>query len=188
MAWRKSVVVCGLVAVVAVLLPIAASARVGAPACMLDVSTTQICPVQFKATEGKSVTVTVARYDDFSHCSFPSPPNEPADNGNYVVRSVSINWGDGTRPSSGIAHRGKGCPGTSVMDSRGVTEPITGIHRYKKVGTYTVLVSIIYVAGKGDTFKNCAPSKYRPGNTAYSITNCIALKAPAHTVAIVRKA
>jgi hypothetical protein len=175
-----------LVVALAVLVAPAASAAAGVPSCTLDVSTTQICPVEFKATAGKATTVIVARYEDLSHCNFPAPANEPGDNGNYVVRFVSINWGDGTRTSSGTAETAPGCPGTTVLNSRGVPANIAGKHTYKKPGNYTVLVTIIYVTGAGDTYKNCLASKYHPGDSVYSLTNCIALKAPARSLGVVR--
>jgi hypothetical protein len=154
----------------------------------LDVSTTQICPVEFKAAAGKTTTVVVARYEDLSHCNVPAPASEPGANGNYVVRFVSINWGDGTRATSGTAKTAMGCRGTSVLNSRGTPANITGTHTYKKPGNYTVLVTIIYVTGAGDTYKNCQASKYHPGDSVYSLTNCIALKAPAHSLGVIRPA
>jgi len=183
-------VLCGGVAVLAALAGLLCSGvsagTTGLPACRLDVSTTQICPTSFRATAGKSATVVVARYEDHSHCNFAPPANYPGDNGNYIVASVSINWGDRTPATSGVAHKGSGCPGTSVSNSKGATEPITGIHRYKKSGTYAVLVSITYVRGSGDTYKNCA--RQTRGDTVYNaLTNCIALKSPAHSIAVVRK-
>lgn len=154
--------------------------------CTLDVSTTQICPVHVTAKKGKLARVVVAKYEDHSNCDFPAPANAPGDNGNYVVKSVSINWGDRTRKTIGVAHRGTACPGTSVLDSPGEPEPITGTHRYRKSGTYTVRVTLVYVAGPGDTYVNCQSSAYKPGPIYSNISNCIALKSPARSIAIVR--
>lgn len=147
----------------------------------------QICPVTFKATAGKSSRVVVARYSDFSHCDFPAPSSEPGANQNYVVASVTINWGDGSRSTSGIAHTGTTCPGNdSAYTNAGENEPVTGVHRYKKKGTYTVSVSLTYVRGTGDTYQNCATAT--AGDTTYNnLANCIALGAPAQSIGVVKK-
>jgi hypothetical protein len=147
----------------------------------------EICPVAFRATAGKSSRVVVARYGDFSHCDFPAPSNEPGDNQNYVVASVTINWGDGSRPTPGIAHTGTTCPGNdSASTNPGENEPVTGVHRYRKKGTYTVSVWLTYVRGTGDTYENCATAT--AGDTTYNnLTNCIALGAPAQSIGVVKK-
>lgn len=174
------------VAAVSVSPPIAASAA--SPACTLSgVGHVQICPASFKATAGTSSQVVVARYADFSHCNLPEPGNEPGENQNYVVASVTINWGDHTRPTSGVAHTGAGCvPSDSPDTAPGISEPITGVHRYKKRGTYRVSVSITYIRGAGDTYQNCATAT--PGDPTYNnLTNCIALGAPASSLGTVKK-
>jgi hypothetical protein len=158
------------------------------PSCTLSgTGTIQICPVTFKATAGKSSRIVVARYSDFSHCNSPAPSNEPGSNQNYVVASVTINWGDGSRPTSGVAHTGTTCPpNDSVYSNPGEKEPVTGVHRYKKKGTYTVSVSLTYVRGTGDTYPNCATAT--AGDTTYNaITNCIAEGAPAQSIGVVKK-
>ena len=156
------------------------------PACLISgTGHIQICPVTFKATAGKSSRVVVARYGDFSHCNFAPPANEPGQNTKYTVASVTINWGDGTRPTSGVAHTGTACPGTDST-TPGEIEPVTGVHRYKTKGTYTVSVSITYVRGTGNTYQNCATAT--AGDTTYnSLTNCIALNAPVKSVGSVSK-
>jgi hypothetical protein len=147
----------------------------------------QICPVSFKATAGKSSRVVVARYADFSHCNLPAPSNEPGENQNYVVASVAINWGDHSRVTSGVAHTGTGCIANDSPDTDpGLNEPVTGVHRYKKSGTYQVSVTLTYVRGAGDTYQNCATST--PGDTTYNnLTNCIAVNFPVTSVAKIRK-
>ena len=161
-----------------------AARATAAGACALDVGTTQICPVRFTVTAGKSAKYVVAMYEDLSSCDFAPPASEPGDNGNYVVASLTINWGDGTPSTSGVAERGRGCPGASVLDSSGVSEPITGVHDYKKAGSHTVSVSITYRRGSGNTYTNCATAT--PGDTVYNKrTNCIALGAPAKSVGTV---
>lgn len=145
----------------------------------------QICPVAFKAIAGTAAHVVVARYGDFSNCNLPAPSSEPGENFNYVVSSVTINWGDGTRPTKGVAKTGTRCPPADPYPD-GQVEPIYGTHRYKKRGTYTVSVSLTYVRGSGNTFANCATST--PGSTVYSnLTNCIALKAPASSIGVIKK-
>ena len=168
----------------------AAVATPGAPAarraaCVLDVTTTQICPVTFGAVAGKQASFTVAKYEDHSRCNFPPPAGYPGNNGNYRVAWISIDWGDGTKPTSGIAHIGGTCPGTSALDSAGATAAITGTHRYARAGRYHLSVYIKYVRGPGDTYRNCA--RITPNSLVYGIDNCIALKAPARSTAIVRK-
>jgi hypothetical protein len=155
------------------------------PACSLSgTGHIQVCPVVFKATVGRASRVVVARYSDFSHCDFAAPSGEPGDNTHYIVASVTINWGDGTR-TSGVAGTGTTCPGTDSTTA-GANEPIFGTHRYKKRGTYTVSVSLTYIRGSGNTFQNCAT--VTPGSSVYSnLTNCIALNAPVQSIGIVRK-
>jgi hypothetical protein len=144
----------------------------------------QICPVSFKATAGKSQSIVVARYADLSHCNRPAPSSEPRENYNYVVKYVTIHWGDRTRSTSGVAHTGHGCPGSPYPD--GVNEPVTGVHRYRNAGTYDVSVTLTYVRGSGDTYQNCATAKR--GDTTYNnISNCIALNAPVTSTGIVAK-
>jgi hypothetical protein len=155
------------------------------PPCTLSgAGHVQICPVRFKATAGKSKSVVVARYADFSHCDRPAPSSEPGENYNYVVKYLTINWGDGTRPTSGVAHTGHSCPGSPYPD--GANEPVTGVHRYKKKGTYSVSVTLTYVRGPGDTFQNCATATR--GDTTYNnLSNCIALNAPVTSTGTVVK-
>lgn len=127
----------------------------------------------------------VARYSDFSHCNLPAPNGEQGQDSEYDVASVTINWGDHTRPSTGVAHTGTGCPGTDSTTS-GENEPVTGVHRYRHKGRYTVTVSLTYVRGATNTFANCATAT--PGDTSYDVLhNCIALNAPVHSLAIVTK-
>jgi hypothetical protein len=147
----------------------------------------QICPVKFTATAGKSAKVVVAHYADFSQCDTAPPSNEPGENQNYVVASVTINWGDGTAPTSGVAHTGTTCPANDGSDTNpGEIEPVTGVHRYKKPGQYSVSVSITYVRGTGNTYQNCATAT--AGDTSYNdLTNCIALGAPAQSIGVVKK-
>lgn len=156
------------------------------PACTLSgVGHIQICPVTFKATAGNASRVVVARYSDFSHCDLPAPSGEPGQNNHYVVASVTINWGDGTHATSGVAHTGTTCPGTDST-TPGENEPVTGVHRYKKKGTYTVSVSLTYVRGTGNTYQNCATAT--PNDTTYNnLTNCIALNAPVKSIGTVKK-
>lgn len=162
-----------------------ATATATVPGCSLSgTGHIQICPVVFKTTSGKASRVVVARYSDFSHCNLPAPSGEPGQNSHYIVASVSITWGDGTR-TSGVAATGTTCPGTDSTTA-GANEPIFGTHRYKKRGTYTVSVSLTYVRGSGNTYQNCATST--PGSAAYNnLTNCIALNAPVHSIGIVKK-
>jgi len=161
-----------------------AAPATAARGCTLSVGTTQICPVSFTVTSGKSAKYVVAMYEDHSSCDFAPPPSAAGNNGNYVVASLTINWGDGTPSTSGVAERGRGCPGTSVLDSTGVSEPITGVHDYKKAGSYTVSVSITYRRGSGNTYMNCATAT--PRDTVYNKqANCIALGAPARSVGTV---
>jgi hypothetical protein len=158
------------------------------PSCTLTgAGHVQICPVKFKATAGKSANVVVARYADFSQCDTAAPSNEPGENQNYVVASVTINWGDGSAPTSGVAHTGTACPANDGSDTNsGENEPVTGVHRYKKAGDYSVSVSITYVRGTGNSYQNCASAT--AGDTAYNaLTNCIALGAPAHSIGVVKK-
>jgi hypothetical protein len=165
----------------------ASEAKAVVPACSPNYPTTdtQICPAVFTARAGKSATFVVAKYADFSSCNFPAPASEPGDNGRYVVAKISIKWGDGTAATSGVAHRGSPCTGTNVLNSSGVAESITGVHRYKSRGTYHLSVTIIYRRGAGDTFQNCA--KVTGVSKPYSdLTNCIALGAPVRSVAVVR--
>jgi hypothetical protein len=175
-------------AAAAVAIPIATAATPQvAPCTLTGVGHVQICPVTFRATAGKSSRVTVATYADFSHCNLPAPSNEPGENQNYVVASVTINWGDHTRPTSGVAHTGTGCvPNDSPDTDAGISEPVTGVHRYKKKGTYRVSVSLIYLRGTGNTYANCA--KATPGDTTYNnLTNCVALNAPVASVGTVKR-
>jgi hypothetical protein len=185
----KVAVAVSVLAAASVAIPVAASAATPRIArCALSgTGHIQICPVSFKAVAGKSAHVVVARYADFSGCNLPAPSNEPGENQNYVVASVTINWGDHTRTTSGIAHTGKGCIPTDSPDTDpGLNEPVTGVHRYKKMGTYRVSVSLTYVRGKGDTYPNCASATR--GDTVYNhLTNCIALNAPVASVAVVKK-
>jgi hypothetical protein len=155
------------------------------PACSLSgTGHIQICPVAFKATVGRASRVVVARYSDFSHCDLHAPSGEPGDNTRYSVASVTINWGDGTR-TSGVARTGTTCPGTDSTTA-GANEPISGTHRYRKRGTYTVSVSLTYIRGSGNTYQNCATST--PGSSVYNnLTNCVALNAPVQSIGIVRK-
>jgi hypothetical protein len=172
----------------ATLIAAASAAPPQLPVCTLSgVGHIQICPTSFKATAGKSSQVVVARYADFSHCDLPNPENEPGENQNYVVASVTINWGDHTRPTSGVAHTGTTCVPSDGPDTNpGIAEPITGVHRYKRRGTYRVSVSITYVRGPGNTYQNCASTS--PGDTTYNnLTNCIALGAPVSSLGTIRK-
>ena len=160
-------------------------AAVLAPCTLSGAGHVQICPVKFQATVGKTSTVVVARYADFSHCNTPAPVNEPGENMNYTVASVTINWGDGSAPTSGVAHTGTTCPANDgAATNAGENEPVTGRHRYRKAGIYAVSVSLTYVRGSGNTYPNCATAKR--GDTSYNmLTNCIALGAPAHSYATV---
>lgn len=154
------------------------------PACSVDYNTTQICPVAFTATVGKSQTITVAKYEDLSNCDFAPPSADPGLNGRYTVALVSINWGDGTATTRGIAHVGTTCAGTSALGEMGESEKITGVHRYRHSGTFHLKVTIIYMRGVGDTYPNCATVS---GRTVYNnLSNCIALKAPALSVGVVK--
>jgi hypothetical protein len=109
----------------------------------------QICGMTANAKDGKT-PIVVAYYQDLSHCNFPPPDEFPGDNGNYIVSSVSIQWGDGTS-SKGVAKKGGQC--LSFLE--GSAQPITGTHAYKKAGTYRATVSLKYVRGPGNTYKNC---------------------------------
>lgn len=186
MSRRIAGVAAALLLAALVAIPGSALGAPHAPACTLSgVGHVQICPVTFRAIAGKASKVVVARYSDFSNCNLPAPAGEPGQNTKYVVASVSINWGDGTRPTSGVAHTGTTCPGTDST-TPGQPEPVTGVHRYKKKGTYTVSVTLTYVAGSGNTYQNCAKST--PGDTTYNnLTNCIALNAPVGSIGIVKK-
>jgi hypothetical protein len=177
---------CGLAALtVLVALPLLTSAATPklTPCSLSGIGHIQICPVTFKIKASKSARVTVARYSDFSRCNLPAPGGEPGQNSNYVVASVTINWGDGTRATSGVAHTGKKCPGSDAL-TPGANEPVTGRHRYARPGTYQVSVSLTYVRGKTNTFQNCAKATH--GSTSYSnLTNCIALNAPVTSIGVV---
>jgi hypothetical protein len=153
-------------------------------AAYFPMTQTQICSVAFGARAGKLMTDVVAKYADYSNCNFPAPASEPGENDQYVVAKVSIAWGDGSAASTGVAHRGTSCPGTSVLNSPGEIESVTGVHRYEKPGTFHVTVTIIYLRGAGDTYQNCA--SVTGAQTYNAITNCIALAAPARSVAVVR--
>jgi hypothetical protein len=75
----------------------------------------------------------VAKYADYSNCNFPAPASEPGENGRHLVAKVSIRWGDGSAATSGVAHRGTSCPGTSVLNSPGEIESVTGVHRHNQL-------------------------------------------------------
>jgi hypothetical protein len=153
-------------------------------ACSLDYNTTQICPVAFSATAGKSQTFTVAKYEDLSNCNFVPPSADPGLNGRYTVAKVSINWGDGSAVTRGVAHLGTTCAGSSVAGETGQTEKVTGVHRFRHAGTFHLRVTVIYLRGAGDTYSNCGTAV---GGTVYNrLSNCIALKAPAKSVVVVR--
>ena len=141
----------------------------------------EICARSFTATVGTVGTFVVAEYADYSNCNQTPPPTNPGNNGRYTVASVTINWGDGTPPTSGTARTGTTCPSTF---GSGETEPIEGTHDYQQSGTYTVSVSLTYVRGSGNTFPNCAT--WTPGDTTYNnLTNCIAIGAPVQSTATV---
>jgi hypothetical protein len=164
---------------------VASGASPKVPACtLLGIAPTQICPVMFTATAGTKANVVVARYSDLSRCNITPPAGYPGNNGNYVVALIKINWGDHTPATSGVAHTGETCPGTSISAPYGTAEMITGVHRYAKSGTYRVSVSITYRRGKGNTYKNCA--KVIPGHTR-SITNCIGEGSPVTSIGVVHK-
>ena len=153
------------------------AASAGVPACtLLGIAPTQICAVTFTATAGKKANVVVARYSDLSRCDITPPAAYPGDNGNYVVALIRIKWGDGAPATSGVAHTGTHCSGTSISAPYGIAETITGAHRYAKPGTYHVSISITYRRGRGNTYANCA--KVTPGSTQRSVTNCIAEGGP----------
>jgi hypothetical protein len=180
--WGAAVAAC------AVAFPAAsAAAATGVAPCALSgVKHVQLCPVAFEASTGRSTRVVVARYADFSHCDLPAPGNEPGENQNYRVASVTINWGDHSRPTTGVAHTGAGCVPTDSPDTdAGISEPVTGAHKYRRQGTYRVSVTITYVRGAGNTYQNCASAP--PGSTTYdNLTNCIALNAPVTSIATVK--
>jgi hypothetical protein len=153
--------------------------------CTLTYNTAQICPIAFGAKVGRTQTFIVATYEDLSHCNFPPPGSDPGLNGNYTVAKVSINWGDGSAVTRGVAHVGSACTGASATDETGQVERITGVHRYHRAGTFHLTVSIIYVRGAGNTYPNCTSAT---GGSVYNGTsNCIALRAPARSVGVVRK-
>jgi hypothetical protein len=151
----------------------------------LTYNTAQICPVAFGARAGRTQTFEVATYEDLSNCNFAPPSSEPGLNGRYTVAKISINWGDGSRVTGGVAHVGTTCTGTVATNETGQIERITGVHRYHRAGTFHLTVSIIYVRGAGDTYPNCASATGGP--VSNSTTNCIALRSPARSVGVVRK-
>jgi hypothetical protein len=164
---------------------VASGASQNVPACtLLGIAPTQICPVTFTATAGTKANVVVARYSDLSRCNITPPAGYPGNDGNYVVALIRINWGDDTPATSGVAHTGKTCPGTSISAPYGAKETITGVHRYAKSGTYRVSVSITYRRGKGNTYKNCAKVMSAGGR---SVTNCIGEGAPVTSIGVVHK-
>lgn len=145
----------------------------------------QICALISGGRAGHSFNYAVARYQDFSNCNFPPPASLPGGNANYVVGQVRITWGDGTRSTVGVAHRGTGCAGTSVLNSPGELELVTGVHRYLKPGKYKVSVLLIYKRGPGDTYPNCASVT---GGTLYNaLDNCVALGGVVHSIAVAHK-
>jgi hypothetical protein len=175
--------VVGLACLAVACCSVASGASPKVPACtLLGIAPTQICPVTFTATAGTKANVVVARYSDLSRCNITPPAGYPGNDGNYVVALITINWGDDTPATSGVAHTGKTCPGTSISAPYGTAETITGVHRYAKSGTYRVSVSITYRRGKGNTYKNCA--KVRPGGTR-SVTNCIGEGSPVTSIGVV---
>jgi len=187
--WSTLAVTVGLAGSVAVFATAVSAAGTTTSAalagCTLDHATTQICPVTFTVKAGKLAHLTVARYGDYSNCNFTSPPSQPGNNGRYIVASVSINWGDGSRPTAGVARRGSSCAGTGTLDETGQIEPITGVHRYKKHGRDQVTVTIWYVRSASNTYQNCAT--YTRGSLVHNdLSNCIGLGAPVHSSAIVR--
>lgn len=145
---------------VAVLVLIAATAAppAGAAAdsagCALT-HTHQICGTTTTAAAGSS-SFTVASYEDLSSCNFSAPTSgqDQGNNGNYVVASVTIDWGDGTT-SQGTANTGGACAGTSIYDETGSTQTVVGSHAYKTAGQHTVTVSLAYLRGAGNTNGNC---------------------------------
>jgi hypothetical protein len=144
-----------------------------AAGCRLDHATEQACAVATSTHAGQTASLTLADYEDLSNCDFTPPPDEPGNNGKYVVGAVQVNWGDGTSTTSAMAHTGTGCQGTASEDETGVTEPIIGRHEYRKPGTYAVTVLIIYRRGSGNTYENCATIT---GGSSYDIlSNCVAL-------------
>jgi hypothetical protein len=144
----------------------------------------QICPVAFRAIAGRFARVVVARYSDYSNCNVTPTSDAPGENQHYVV---TINWGDGTRATSGTAKRGTTCPESAGTETNpGEREPIIGVHRYRKKRTYSVSVSLTYVRGSGNTYGNCVSAT--PGDTTYNAsTNCISFGAPVTSVASVKK-
>jgi hypothetical protein len=123
----------------------------------------------------------------YSNCNVTPTSDAPGENQHYVVSSVTINWGDGTRATSGTAKRGTTCPESAGTETNpGEREPIIGVHRYRKKGTYSVSVSLTYVRGSGNTYGNCVSAT--PGDTTYNAsTNCISFGAPVTSVASVKK-
>jgi hypothetical protein len=154
-------------------------------ACSMDHSTAQICPVQFTARAGRSQMLTVATYEDLSNCNFAPPSSYPGLNGQYTVAKVSINWGDGSAVTGGVAHVGTTCAGTSATSETGQIEKITGVHRYRRAGIFHLKVSIIWVRGAGNTYQNCA--SVTGGTVRNLLSNCIAFNAPVGSVGVVRR-
>ncbi len=163
---------------------VASAATSGSAGCTLSHSETQLCgAATTKVTAGKAATITLATYEDLSKCNFAPPPGEPGNNGNYVAASVIVNWGDGTASAPGAASAGPSCTGTEEGNETGEPEPVTGVHSYKKAGTYTVSVSLIYQRGSGNSGTHCATAT---GGTVYDVlTNCIALGAPVTATVVV---
>lgn len=154
-------------------------------ACTLTYNTAQICPVEFAARAGRTQTLIVATYEDLSNCNFPPPGSDPGLNGQYRVAKITVNWGDGSRVTGGVAHVGTTCTGTSAINETGQIERITGVHRYRRTGIFHLTVSIIYVRGTGNTYPNC--TSVTGGTVHNSVSNCVAIAAPARSVAVVRK-
>jgi Protein of unknown function (DUF642) len=77
-------------------------------------------------TTGKAFTVPVATFTD-SYLGLP---------GNF---SASINWGDGTAPSTGAI--------TGTTTASGTTFTVSGTHTYAAHGTYAPSVTITSIAG-----------------------------------------
>jgi hypothetical protein len=181
---RRTVVRLSRVLVLAgalVILSLVPATVARANGCSVSNDANEICAASFNATADNLSQYVVAQYADYSNCDFPPLPGEPGNNGRYTVASITINWGDGTPPTSGTAVTGSTCPGTGPPNY-GEPEPIEGTHEYQKSGTYTVSVSITYVRGTGNTFANCAT--WTPGDTTYNnLTNCIATGAPVQSTA-----
>ena len=189
MGWASLGMSLGLVASIVVFAAAASAAGHGTATeravCRFDHATTQICPVTFTAKAGKLALVAIARYGDYSNCNFTPPASQPGNNGRYLIASVSINWGDGSRSTSGIAHRGTTCAGTGTLDETGQVAPITGVHRYKTPGKHQVTVTIWYLRSSDNSYRNCAT--YTPGDLVHNdLSNCIGLGAPVRSTAIVR--